>query len=127
MRSTHLLPTNLNKCTYDLTGENFRPQYWKRCIDCFPSETEGACLNCIVICHSGHRIEERVRSGNFYCNCGKRGNSKCQLVNRIQIPSPTSPRHVTNRPRESSRDRPIWSAGDDIITKLDGVRNQRIH
>lgn len=95
-----LIPQNLNKCTYSLTRNRFHRQYWKRCIDCFPSAKEGACLNCISVCHAGHRIEDVLHVSDFFCDCGARGkngnssahsnvrNSCCQLVDKVQLPSP---------------------------------------
>ena len=72
------MQTILNKCTYQKTGENFFPQYWKHCYDCFVSMSEGACLNCIQICHQGHTVGP-LKYGKFYCDCG----SKQKCVPRI--------------------------------------------
>lgn len=33
-------------------------------------ETVGACLNCIAVCHAGHRIDPTLRRGRFFCDCG---------------------------------------------------------
>ena len=67
---------NINKCTYDGTN-GFKRQYWKRCLDCFPRDNEGACLNCIGVCHDGHRIDNTLRVGDFYCDCGP--SLKCKI------------------------------------------------
>ena len=70
---------DLNFCTYDSTGETFHQQYWKRCYDCWPNEEKGACLHCIAVCHDGHTVDVRVKTGNFYCDCGHE-KIKCKLV-----------------------------------------------
>lgn len=67
-------------CTFDETGQHFTHQYWKRCLDCFPDETTGACLSCIAVCHAGHNIDTELRTGNFYCDCGSKGNPTCKLT-----------------------------------------------
>ena len=78
--------SNLSSCTFSQTGKSLHRQYWKRCLDCFPSTEEGACLNCIAVCHQGHNVEHEVRSGDFYCDCGSKGAPTCKLLCEMQIP-----------------------------------------
>ena len=59
----------LNQCTYDNTGKKYVQQYWRHCATCFSNQEEGACLNCVSICHEGH-ILGHVRQGMFFCDCG---------------------------------------------------------
>lgn len=76
--SPTFLPSNsLNKCTYTKTDKRYAVQYWKTCYDCFNSDSEGACLNCIAICHNNHKIGPLER-GNFFCDCGESG--LCNLL-----------------------------------------------
>lgn len=64
------------KCTFRKTGPNYFHQYWVHCETCFPAEDEGACLECVLTCHSTHKLGE-VRYGNFYCDCGEK---ECSFV-----------------------------------------------
>ncbi len=75
----------MDSCTFNKTGKKYHHQYWKRCIDCFPNPDEGACLNCISVCHNGHNIESKLRQGNFYCDCGSKGPVTCKLVKKRPI------------------------------------------
>lgn len=59
------IKNNLNECTFHKTGQNYTEQFWKRCYDCFPNTNEGACLNCINICHDGHNIGT-LQKGHFF-------------------------------------------------------------
>lgn len=81
---------HLNRCTYDITKNHYQHQYYRRCLDCFHGEGEGACLNCISVCHSGHRVENFVRLGRFYCDCGAETSTKtrCKLINFTNHPIP---------------------------------------
>lgn len=77
----------LNDCTYQKTGKNYQNQYWRTCYDCFKDQSSGACLNCVQICHNGHRVGPLQR-GNFYCDCGSGdGVKSCELV-REPFPQP---------------------------------------
>ena len=40
-----------------------------QCLDCFPMSTEGACVNCLILCHANHKIGP-IMKGPFYCDCG---------------------------------------------------------
>ena len=84
--NNYLINTNLNECTFNKTGYNYSDQFWKRCYDCFPSDAEGACLNCISICHDGHRIGP-LQKGRFFCDCGDQGlctgNNNPKIIKRV--------------------------------------------
>lgn len=80
----------LNSCTFLQTGERHYQQNWKRCYDCFPNEGQGACLNCIAICHAGHNVDAHARFGSFYCDCGSRGSVSCKCISTI----PEKTRHL---------------------------------
>ena len=73
----------INCCTYKRTQNGFAKQYWKRCYDCWPTRAgdepeQGACIECIAVCHEGHTVDQKVRLGNFYCDCGSE-NKGCKL------------------------------------------------
>ena len=77
----------INSCTYNRTQNDFSKQYWKRCYDCWPTKTnnpdepqQGACIECIAVCHEGHTVDSKVRFGNFYCDCGSE-HKGCKLSN----------------------------------------------
>jgi hypothetical protein len=92
--SAHPIPTsNLNACTYNSTGGTHRTQYWKRCLDCSTQSNVGACLNCISVCHAGHRIDPTLRRGQFFCDCGASG---CKLSNGVGVVAPV--RHLDPPP-----------------------------
>ena len=78
--------SNLSCCTFAHTGKSYQHQYWKRCLDCFPTTEEGACLNCIAVCHQGHNVEYQVRTGNFYCDCGMKGAPTCKIMTQSKVP-----------------------------------------
>lgn len=89
------LNQSLNRCTFVETGGNHRDQYYKRCFDCH-AQGEGACLNCISVCHDGHNVELHPRFGSFFCDC----SLGCKLkgpTTGIRMPSvvlpPTPGRH----------------------------------
>lgn len=98
--------TDLNQCTFALTGQTMKSQYYKQCFTCFPNDNMGACLNCISMCHNGHNIGPLMR-GLFFCDCGDqrkckdgefRGPSKKQeptTPNTTPTNEPTTP---TNEP-----------------------------
>ncbi len=88
-----IAPINLNRCTYDITGKRNQVQYYRRCLDCFHGEGSGVCLNCISVCHAGHRIEDFVRTGSLFCDCGAGTSLKnrCKLVGQVNLPSPRPP------------------------------------
>jgi len=69
-----------NRCTFQLTGNNFVNQQYARCLDCFSADNEGACLYCIKTCHAGHRISP-MSSGIFFCDCGA---NNCKIVPKIK-------------------------------------------
>lgn len=79
------LSRDLNACTYTKTGRTYCHQYWKRCLDCSTRSDVGACLNCIAVCHAGHRIDPELHRGKFFCDCGATG---CKLSNRIGSVAP---------------------------------------
>lgn len=79
---------DLNFCTFEQTGETFHQQYWKRCYDCWPNEEKGACLHCIAVCHDGHTVDVKVKTGNFYCDCGH--EKKCKLLSKNRHPIPST-------------------------------------
>jgi Putative zinc finger in N-recognin (UBR box) len=71
--------SKIGGCTINQTGQTYRYQYWKRCLDCFPDKTTGACLSCIAVCHIGHNIDNELHIGNFYCDCGAKGKPTCKF------------------------------------------------
>ncbi len=46
-------------------------QYYRTCYTCFKEDDQdkGICLNCVGVCHEGHRLGPR-RKGFIYCDCG---------------------------------------------------------
>ena len=78
-------PYNLNACTFTTTGRAYQQQYWKRCLDCSTQSNVGACLNCIAVCHAGHRIDPTLREGKFFCDCGA---TRCKLTSGIPTVAP---------------------------------------
>jgi serpin B len=82
----------LNSCTYCITGNRHIQQYWRNCLTCFPNNAEnGACLNCISICHDGHQIGP-LRLSQFYCDCGEQ--RKCRFgvfAQKVAVNEPTFP------------------------------------
>ncbi len=102
--------SELNECTYATTKDTFRPQYWKRCYDCWPNneDSKGACLNCITVCHDGHTVDVKPRYGNFFCDCGHenvsmsvslKSQSQCKLMNCNRFPFPIKHPTPTYPPR----------------------------
>lgn len=90
----------LNDCTYKTTGRNYQNQYWRTCYDCFQNQNEGACLNCIQICHNSHRIGP-LRKGDFFCDCGAgEANKKCKLVHQAQIHPQPFPQPIIPQPSQ---------------------------
>ena len=108
---------DLNFCTFDSTGETFHQQYWKRCYDCWPNEEKGACLHCIAVCHDGHTVDSRVKTGNFFCDCGHE-KKKCALVSSTHKHAHLKPR---SHPIPTPRDPPIFSGWDKIILTPPGT------
>lgn len=87
----------LNSCTFDRTGKNYTEQYWRQCLDCFSDNTEGACLNCIQICHNGHRLGP-LRHGGFFCDCGANRSCSYKLVTKDN-PKKNYPQNKPQNPR----------------------------
>ena len=82
---------DLNQCTFAVTGQTMKSQYYKQCFTCFPADNMGACLNCIGMCHSGHNIGPLMR-GIFYCDCGdqrkcKDGEFRGPLKQPVTLPT----------------------------------------
>ena len=77
---------SLNSCTYDITGLNHQEQYYAQCLDCFPVSNEGACLNCLVLCHPNHKLGPLMR-GLFYCDCGFK--KTCCRISKPAAANPT--------------------------------------
>ena len=55
----------INRCTYEKTKNIYTPQYWRRCLDCFNTPTEGVCLTCAQICHNNHNLGP-IQYGSFF-------------------------------------------------------------
>ena len=68
------------KCTFNKTGTKHELQYYRQCLDCFPNNNEGACINCSVLCHEGHNLGP-ILSGPFYCDCGEK---KCVNIKNLK-------------------------------------------
>lgn len=56
-------------CTYSITKNKPAMQYWAQCYQCFKTCSEGACIQCLLMCHRGHIIGP-IRKSSFYCDCG---------------------------------------------------------
>eukprot|EP01125_Pyxidicula_operculata_P016692 TRINITY_DN5775_c0_g1_i1.p1 TRINITY_DN5775_c0_g1~~TRINITY_DN5775_c0_g1_i1.p1 ORF type:complete len:470 (+),score=21.03 TRINITY_DN5775_c0_g1_i1:1-1410(+) len=57
-------------CTYTVTGTNYAPQPWYKCITCDLVGNNGCCSVCAATCHSGHEVYLYESKANFYCDCG---------------------------------------------------------
>jgi len=79
---------DLNACSFTKTGHRYERQYWKRCLDCSTRSNVGACLNCIAVCHAGHRIDPTLRDSEFFCDCGATG---CKLTRGVVGAAPIRP------------------------------------
>ncbi|AYV85210.1 MAG: serpin [Satyrvirus sp.] len=93
----------LNSCTFPLSGENYKIQYWVHCRTCFKDPSEGACMYCIKKCHAGHDVAMKNHSP-FFCDCGAHGlcnnnkkkssNLTSNLAFKIELPDLTNKQFV---------------------------------
>jgi len=69
------------KCTYTITGKDYKPQKWYYCYTCGFVDREGVCEGCANVCHKGHKLSEAkdatTGSSGFYCDCGAGSSCKC--------------------------------------------------
>lgn len=87
--SFQVATNQLNKCTYATTGTSHQYQHWRHCYTCFPNPSEGACLNCVSLCHEGHALGP-IMHGLFFCDCGEKHMCKQgQFKNPPSVMPPT--------------------------------------
>lgn len=75
-----------NVCTYTVTGESFKRQYFYRCYTCDLTGSFGCCKTCIDTCHKGHNISAGFLT-NAFCDCGIKGTSTCCSKKKSTTPT----------------------------------------
>ncbi|PAA59811.1 hypothetical protein BOX15_Mlig013612g1 [Macrostomum lignano] len=68
-------------CTYTYTAKEFHDQHWYNCHTCKFVDGVGVCSVCARLCHRGHDLTYN-KFGAFFCDCGAKGESFCQALNR---------------------------------------------
>uniref|UniRef100_A0A915BBH6 F-box only protein 11 n=2 Tax=Parascaris TaxID=6254 RepID=A0A915BBH6_PARUN len=57
-------------CLFKISSCTSFPMHdFYRCVTCNTTERNAICINCINVCHKGHRVEF-VRHDRFFCDCG---------------------------------------------------------
>jgi len=70
-------------CLYKISSHTSFPMHdFYRCVTCNTTDRNAICVNCIRVCHLGHKVEF-VRHDRFFCDCGARNLE--QQCCRLQI------------------------------------------
>ncbi|ELU10961.1 hypothetical protein CAPTEDRAFT_154354 [Capitella teleta] len=72
---------NNKLCTFSVTQKEFMNQHWYHCHTCKMVDSVGVCTVCAKVCHKDHDLSY-AKYGNFFCDCGARGESHCQALSK---------------------------------------------
>jgi F-box protein 11 len=73
-------------CLFKISSCTSFPMHdFYRCLTCHTTDRNAICVNCIKVCHRGHKVEF-VRHDRFFCDCGASTleHSVCRLQTEIR-------------------------------------------